>query len=758
MGEEPRDIKTLDCPQSEEILPKEEIPHPETREIENPFAESFPCNENVGGSSKIEDAQIERFLDESIQECEERGEIQDAQFAEALRKSAEKEIEDTHEETLEKSPLDDDALLFETLEKPQPDEIDDALMESLLDSIGADEVQDDPSLDTAKPQLGSIADLSSRSGEPSFMDRNPNFTANDGEGSPFFSQRWNEPGICPVGAGLANLGNTCFLNAILQCFTHTVPLVQGLLSLKHEASSHGEGEFCVLCAVRCQIELSLAHSGRVISPSNLVDNLSQISSFFQRYQQEDAHEFLQCLLDKLDDNWSKYEVNTRESSLSNGSLVKQLFGGRLVSQVRCCKCGHNSNTYEPLIDLSLEIENADSIESALKSFTKVESIEDTEKFICEGCKKQVPVEKQLMLDQAPSVATLHLKRFKSDGIYVEKIDKKVEYPLELDLKPYSTSADGNEELRYELLAVVVHVGLSSISGHYFCYIRTAPDTWYRFDDSKVSRVPEATALSQDAYILFYTRKGTEWFSDFFEKWEAVSGQMSRSTSPKSVLDDMDLPSTSSNLDSVLHGCEEARKRDTPEGASEPISWLMPDTNHAVGNGHCPPTNRTSVMSSNGHFCEEVKIDKPDVDAQFSSLKRNDGEACSPSRLEKNIDIDPCTPPRSQSPDIYSDEEPAEAKYLIPLDHLKVVDKNAAVKKSMDKAKNDVKRKEAARYMSKSMPSGRRQSLMAAMMGTQSDSSMNKKRRKQGVPLLHEGQSPKKRSKISPKHVLRPVAA
>lgn len=110
-------------------------------------------------------------------------------------------------------------------------------------------------------------------------------------------------------------------------------------------------------------------------------------------------------------------------------------------QLRCCKCGHCSDTYEPLIDLSLEIENVGTLPSALESFTKMEKIEDPDmQFTCDECKERVSIEKQLILDQAPSVATFHLKRFKNDGVFVEKIDKYVEFPLELDLLPYTSGS------------------------------------------------------------------------------------------------------------------------------------------------------------------------------------------------------------------------------------------------------------------------------------------------------------------------------
>ncbi|KAK8490675.1 hypothetical protein V6N13_046926 [Hibiscus sabdariffa] len=345
-----------------------------------------------------------------------------------------------------------------------------------------------------------------------------------------------------VGAGLKNLGNTCFMNAVLQCFTHTVPFVLGLQSLnRHEKPCDRDiNSFCLLCALHDHIELSVHSSGGVVSPSKFFDNLNYISSSFQRYQQEDAHEFFQCLLNRLEVCCSDLKLKDDCLSSPDVCLVKKVFGGRLVSRLCCCNCGHISCSYEPFNDLSLEIEDVDTLPIALESFTKVEKLDDlVAKFKCENCKQKVSVEKQLLLDQAPSVATFHLKRFKTKGTYVEKIDKHVVFPLELDLQPYtSVNQMSNEELKYQLYAVVKHSGFRPTSGHYVCYIRSSPDTWHNFNDSTVTSVEAEKVLSEEAYILFYARVGIPWFSIATEIQKPGSDPGISDPSPKSVLDNI----------------------------------------------------------------------------------------------------------------------------------------------------------------------------------------------------------------------------
>ncbi|PHT96652.1 hypothetical protein BC332_34423 [Capsicum chinense] len=263
--------------------------------------------------------------------------------------------------------------------------------------------------------------------------------------------------------------------------------------------------FYLICIFKELIGLSLvyeAYEGRSISPWILVKNLSYFTSGFYKYEQEDAHEFLLCFLNRLESRFS--------------GIVQQVFCIHLVSKLRCCNCGHYSNIYEPLIDVSLEIKDVDILHSVLESFTRVEKLDDPEiKFSCERCKVQVSIEKQLMLYNVPFVAIFHLKRLQNDGSVVRKVEKHVSFPLELDLLLYTdNNQTNNEQIKYDLYAVIVHVGSTSSSGHYYCFICAEPNEWYKFDDSMISRVHEDLVLAEKAYVMFYAKRDTLRFLDF----------------------------------------------------------------------------------------------------------------------------------------------------------------------------------------------------------------------------------------------------
>ncbi|XP_015160908.1 ubiquitin carboxyl-terminal hydrolase 20-like [Solanum tuberosum] len=322
-----------------------------------------------------------------------------------------------------------------------------------------------------------------------------------------------------VGLGMCNLGNTCFLNAVVQSFMHTVVFLELLASIDHVSpcDNHTVG-FCVVCMIRDLVDLSMAGAFDYVSPKKIVSHLRDFSPDFDWYQQEDAHEFLQCFLNKLE--YCCYNLEPQDN------IVKEAFGGRFVSKLRCCNCDHFSVTHEPLIDISLEIEDIDNVPAALESFTKIEKIE----FYCEKCKTQGPFEKQLIVDRAPSVVALHLKRFKNNIIVVQKVDKHVSFPLELDMLLY-TNKINNEEMKYDLYAIIVHSGPSISSGHYYSFIRCAPNEWYKFNDEQVVFVEEDFVLAQEAYIVFYARRGTPWFSDYIQIHRAFVNLIIPTTSP-----------------------------------------------------------------------------------------------------------------------------------------------------------------------------------------------------------------------------------
>jgi hypothetical protein len=113
----------------------------------------------------------------------------------------------------------------------------------------------------------------------------------------------------------------------------------------------------------------------------------------------------------------------------------------------------------------------------------------------------------MRLATAPTVLVCHLKRFSCD-IYgrIVRLKKHIVFPETLEIDEYMSHQNIGKPPRYELVAVLVHVGHNVERGHYIAFVNGGSD-WYRVDDSNVSRVPKEAVFCQQAYMLFYEVKG-----------------------------------------------------------------------------------------------------------------------------------------------------------------------------------------------------------------------------------------------------------
>jgi len=106
---------------------------------------------------------------------------------------------------------------------------------------------------------------------------------------------------------------------------------------------------------------------------------------FQGNTHQDAHEFLNYLLNDVVESVDKYEKSLPASSPSNSRWVHELFEGILTSETKCLTCENVTKRDEVFLDLSIDIEQNSSVSACLRQFSASEMLCERNKFHCDIC-------------------------------------------------------------------------------------------------------------------------------------------------------------------------------------------------------------------------------------------------------------------------------------------------------------------------------------------------------------------------------------
>ncbi|CAN6455672.1 unnamed protein product [Victoria cruziana] len=319
--------------------------------------------------------------------------------------------------------------------------------------------------------------------------------------------------------GLRNLGNSCYLNSVVQCLTYTPPLANFCLGNRHssicELSDVIKKYECPFCLLEKRIVRSLSIESALDVPVKIQTSIEIFAKHFRIGRQEDAHEFLRYMIDACHNTCLKLlkpkngvvcqsvQANGNSEKVEPNTIVKEIFGGVLQSQVKCLSCNSESNKMDDIMDISLDLFQCSSLKEALQLFFQPEILDGSNKYSCEKCKKLSSARKQMSIFRAPNVLVIQLKRF--EGVHGLKIDRPIAFGEELALAAHMCKQAQDPQPEYSLFGSIVHSGYSPESGHYYAYVKDASGRWYCCNDAHVTLATVEEVLSEKVYILFFVR-------------------------------------------------------------------------------------------------------------------------------------------------------------------------------------------------------------------------------------------------------------
>ncbi|CAJ0581798.1 unnamed protein product, partial [Mesorhabditis spiculigera] len=312
--------------------------------------------------------------------------------------------------------------------------------------------------------------------------------------------------------GIVNLGNTCYMNSIIQALVNIPALRDFFLSGLHQHEG-GELADCMLCIIQDAFQnlVAVEYETPVVL-KQLLGALWGSSAHLAGYHQQDAHEFLVTILELMHKALRPDDKTASHVGQCN-CIIDQLFSGVMQSSLSCERCGHRSLRDEPFLDIGLHLtDQPTTLEECLERYIHKELVACT---TCEKCGER-GLQKQMTFRRMPVIAVFQLKRFEHFGVTRRKINSPVKFPKTLNMTKFLAAYHENPAIfdekgaqgmlntyynNYELYAVVQHTG-SLDTGHYTSYIRRG-HKWFHCDDDLVYRAPRRQVTKSDCYLLFY---------------------------------------------------------------------------------------------------------------------------------------------------------------------------------------------------------------------------------------------------------------
>eukprot|EP00088_Acartia_fossae_P014856 TRINITY_DN1800_c0_g1_i6.p1 TRINITY_DN1800_c0_g1~~TRINITY_DN1800_c0_g1_i6.p1 ORF type:complete len:510 (-),score=166.84 TRINITY_DN1800_c0_g1_i6:327-1856(-) len=367
-------------------------------------------------------------------------------------------------------------------------------------------------------------------------------------------------------AGLQNLGNTCYMNAVIQCLKSVPELKTSLGNYTGRVNlTQGSDAESITAALRDLYKTM--DTGSTVPPIIMLQVLHTAFPMFAErgeqggYQQQDANECWIQILKMLQQKTQPSE----ESSKSNA--VDQFLGIECETEMKCAESDEEpvKKEVEKFLLFNCYIDkDVKYLHTGLKNRLQETGLEKHSEVLG----RNAQYTKSLAITRLPGYLTITMMRFqfKQKEAVNAKILKDIKFPVMLDmfdmcspqlqekLKPMRTKfkdyedwlvetagkAKGKGEATrkekqsqdlpleecedwsfpddkgsnnsgyYSLQAVLTHKGRSSNSGHYVGWVRQKGDTWLKCDDDEVSPVHEEDVLKlsgggdwHTAYILLY---------------------------------------------------------------------------------------------------------------------------------------------------------------------------------------------------------------------------------------------------------------